>query len=986
MKTHSLPLSVLAIALTTALSPAWAQEGAAGRSADSAAEDQEESAAQALQRIEVTGSRLQKGDVSSRVIVIDQEDIKARGVTSVEDLIRTLPQNLATIGAITNERLNGPLQDNVGRVNISNMGTLGVSAANLGGMGAGRTLILVNGRRMAGAAGIQQGFVNLNGIPLSAVERVEITTDGGSAVYGADAMGGVINFILRRDYVGTTVNAQYENSSNDADTKRVSIYSGYNWGSGSVSATVSHSRRSPVNNWKSGYTTEDYSGYFNGDPNYDFRSFSKGAQPAVYPISDYVYDPATQIVTRIDTALTVPAGLGRAPTADDLVLLDASAKSDRVPQLAGPESESTAVNLNFEQKITDKLTFTASGLFDRTKNSQEERYDNGLAIPLGPGQYYNPFPAYFTDSFSPGTTVYYDPRMEIQSGRLPVATVSNRTEGWSANLGLSYAFNSNTKLDLIYTTSRTKNLGATRNFGSVVSFIEDPTSPNGFRCTNWELDSNRLTGTRLAQMQAIFDRQCQALSSSSPSLAFDPWSTSSTPVGADINTFYYLLDNENRASRLQNFEVRLSGSAFELPGGSVYYALGGDYNEDGIDSREVRNLSILATSRDRHAFFAEASIPVFGKDFSFPLMRALTFNVAARRDVYTSEGAVGTVDNVPYSEGGQILFGKNEFGKTTPSFGALWEVTDSLSLRARWSRGFSAPPPTNLFRVTGTQNTDAWIFNDPLYTCTTDCAFPGARYYIARATSAPNPNLKPETSIQRSYGLAWLPQGALSGLTLDINYNQSKVSNEYASFGMLSRYLSARDQLRQSAFYERDASGRIINVNQMTFNLQGSEYSSITYELGYLWTTRWGSFRPKLTWLDNIKAETTSLPGVPVLRTVGTVQGVDDYKVVAELGWQYRNLTATLWANYTPTYTNDYVLTMYSGNVSNPEYAKPVESFTTYDLTLSWQLRNDLRLNFAGRNILDSTPPFVVIQNRPYDTARYNAAGRTLSLEVQYEL
>jgi len=985
LNTHSFPLSVLAIALAAALSPAWAQELDPADAADSPSQDTDaSSAATALQRIEVTGSRLEKGDVSSRVIVIDQEEIKARGVTSVEDLLRTLPQNLATIGAITNERDRGPLADPQGRATISALGTLGVSAANLGGMGAGRTLILINGRRMAGAAGIQQGFVNLNGIPLSAVERVEITTDGGSAVYGADAMGGVINFILRRDFIGTTVNAQYTGSSNGADGKRFSAYSGFNWGSGSISATLSRSEKKPINNRKTGYTTEDYSAYFDGDPNYDYRDFGRGSQPGVFPINNYIYDPVTGLTTRVQTALTVPDNLGRSPTLDDLVTLDDSAKPDRVPELAGPDSRSDSINLNFEQKITNKLTFTANGLFDRTTNSQEQRYDGGLAISLAPGQYYNPFPAYYNGPWRPATTVYYYPGAEIEGGFLPTSRISNTTEAWSANLGLSYALSEKTKLDLIYTTSRTTNAGASRNFSSLVSFEDDPTSPSGLRCANFELDNNRWTGSQLARMQAVFDSQCAALTSSDPNVAFNPWNTIANPSSGDINDFYYLNDNEDRASRLQNLELRMSGSAFNLPAGAVYYAVGADMNEDGIDSREVRNLTILATSRDRHAFFGEASIPVFGNNFRFPLMHALTLNMAARHDVYTTEGAIGTVDNVPYSLGGEILFGKSEFSKTTPSLGALWEPIEGLRLRARWSRGFSAPPPTNLFSISGTQDFTTYIFNDPLYTCTTDC-IPGTDYYSARATNAPNPNLKPQTSIQRSYGLQWIPKGVLEGLSLDVNYNISTISNEYANFGTLQRYLSSRDALRQTAFYERDASGKVVNVNQMTFNLQGSEYASISYELAYVLGTRYGLFRPKLTYVDNLKAEIQSLPGVDPLRPLGTIQGADEYKVVGELGWQWRNLTATLWAYYTPRYSNDYALMMYGGRIDMPQYAKPVRSYTTYDLTLSMQVYGNLRLNVAGRNITDAAPPFAVVQNRPYDTARYDAAGRTLSVEMQYE-
>ncbi|WP_447410620.1 TonB-dependent receptor plug domain-containing protein, partial [Clostridium perfringens] len=71
---------------------------------------------------------------------------------------------------------------------MSDVGTVGLAAANLGGVGAGNTLVLVNGRRIAGAAGVEQGYANLNGIPLSAIERVEISTGGQSAIYGADAM------------------------------------------------------------------------------------------------------------------------------------------------------------------------------------------------------------------------------------------------------------------------------------------------------------------------------------------------------------------------------------------------------------------------------------------------------------------------------------------------------------------------------------------------------------------------------------------------------------------------------------------------------------------------------------------------------------------------------------------------------------------------------------------------------------------------------
>ncbi|MCD9005883.1 TonB-dependent receptor [Luteimonas sp. XNQY3] len=941
-----------------------------------------------FERIEVTGTRLQHGDITSRLIVLDAEDIKSRGVTSVTELIRTLPQNLATIGDITNERARGPLSNRArGNAAPSAIGTLGVSAANLGGMGAGNTLILVNGRRVAGAAGIEDGFANLNGIPLSAVERVEISTDGSSAVYGSDAIGGVINFILKKDYIGSTLSVQHEYSSNDADSSRASLYSGYAWGSGSLSATLDHSRRKPINNWKSGYVTEDYSGYFNGDPVYDKRSFARGLQPGVIDTSYGVYDPETWAFTSVIQGLSLPSGFTGQPTIDDFIVLGREALRDVVPELAGPDSESNSVTLNFEQQITDRLRFTANGLYSRTTNTQEQTFNNGtLGLMLAPGQYYNPFPARYFNAYTIGTRVYYYPEAEIESGELEPGLLSNTSTSWNANLGLSYQFTPKTRLDLLYTTSASKTEGDSRTFGNLVDFIADPDSPNGVSCYNFQLANNRYGGAQQARLQEAFDRQCLALTSSDPDLAFNPWKSSADGSGSSIQDFYYLFEDEQRSSRSENWELRLNGSLYELPAGDIYYVLGGEYYEDGVDSNEVRVFTGEQVSRDRQAWFAEMTIPVFGRDFVLPGVRSLTVNLAARRDSYDTEGAIGTVDGTPIDQGGELVYGKNTFAKTTPSFGFRWEMLDGLALRGRWTRGFQAPPYTNLFNVTGSSTYRTIIYNDPLYDCNPDCDYPWSpNAYYAPNITAPNPDLQPQTSIQRSLSLSWYPRDVLEGLSLDVTWHHTRIRDEYATRSVLGTFMTQAEIYAIEAFYPRDENGRILAQQNMIFNILGSEYESVTYELGYRFSTSWGDFEPKLTYLDNLKAERRVRADLAPVSTLGHLQGVDDYKVVGSLRWFHRNLSATLWAYYTPEYLNDYELDMYAGIIANPDYAKTVDSYLTWDLSLSWQMRDDLRLNFAGRNILDKAPPFVVVQTRPYDTARYNAAGRTLSLELQYE-
>nr|WP_280529652.1 TonB-dependent receptor [Shewanella dokdonensis] len=103
------------------------------------------------------------------------------------------------------------------------------------------------------------------------------------------------------------------------------------------------------------------------------------------------------------------------------------------------------------------------------------------------------------------------------------------------------------------------------------------------------------------------------------------------------------------------------------------------------------------------------------------------------------------------------------------------------------------------------------------------------------------------------------------------------------------------------------------------------------------------------------------------------------------LRYNYNDLTATLYAYYLPKYLNNYLSYMSAGTVYGTEHDREVDSYLWFDLTASYQLTNSLRINFAGRNIFDKKPPLAVVDQRPYDSSRYNAAGRTFSLEVQYE-
>jgi iron complex outermembrane receptor protein len=149
---------------------------------------------QKVERVEITGSSIKRiaSEGALPVQSISKEEIQRAGISSAEQLMESL--------AISGTGLDN-MTSQVGIMSTAERGNNGAASANLRGLGAGATLVLLNGRRVT-VHGLKGGAVDLNSIPMAAVERVEILTDGASAIYGTDAIGGVINFILRKNYSG----------------------------------------------------------------------------------------------------------------------------------------------------------------------------------------------------------------------------------------------------------------------------------------------------------------------------------------------------------------------------------------------------------------------------------------------------------------------------------------------------------------------------------------------------------------------------------------------------------------------------------------------------------------------------------------------------------------------------------------------------------------------------------------------------------------
>src|SRR5690349_23962617 len=155
--------------------------------------------AQKIEKIEVTGSNIKRveGEGPSAIVVLTKEDIDKSGATNAYELLNLVAAN--------NSAGNVSLANTIGALTFS------ANTASLRGLQGGRTLVLLNGKRLNNFSGEIQGVqgVNLTTIPFNAIERVEVLLDGASAIYGSDAIAGVINFIVRKDYRGAEVTGYY---------------------------------------------------------------------------------------------------------------------------------------------------------------------------------------------------------------------------------------------------------------------------------------------------------------------------------------------------------------------------------------------------------------------------------------------------------------------------------------------------------------------------------------------------------------------------------------------------------------------------------------------------------------------------------------------------------------------------------------------------------------------------------------------------------
>lgn len=965
VRTRNTPALVSALPFAIALALA----GTAAAQ-DSAPAETPSEATRTLDRISVTGSRIKRTDIEAAlpVTVIQKEEIEAQGISSAEQLLQFL--NVAS---------NGPdsLAANSGIAPPGTRGNNGVSGANLRGQGADATLVLLNGRRVA-SHGLAGQVVDLNSIPFATIERVEVLRDGASAVYGTDAIGGVINFITRNDYQGVTASVGadvthdgggsiYQTSvlggMGDLDTDRWNVWLAVSAKSNEI---LRGSDRDFANSFQPG---RGLSPDTRGTP---FANvFSGGGSMAgvdVNPsptVTSYgLIDPATGSTVSAVNLLDLPGGAGcenggdmMGPYDPDIWAGPASryacawdygrARTIQQPvettQFVGRATWRLSDNhqMYFEamgsdvtskrhfeaQQITSSANAGATALDayelnDRTADTYNMVYD-GLASYFG------------TDNLVYGAPIAYrwrciacGPRqIETSTEALRLLLAFEGTIGtWEYASGVSRARSRSSSVlgDGYYFTPALKDM--LRN-GVLNPFLMpgQDQSPEAYAA----LAAASASGLQLYRGETTMTTL-----------------DASFAGGLGVN----LRGGEIQAA----FGADLRREEYEF-GGPAEWAAGNAY-VFGAPGDSVNY--IQPVHRDVKAVFAE---------FYLPVLDSLEVSLAGRYDDY------------------------GDFGSTTnPKLSFKWQPMDWLAVRGAYSTGFKVPDFARLLRGTSETPYTGLDLADP-------AVCPGGRFNPDVAAcdgriqpdilSGGNPALIAEEADQRSVGLVFAPA---DNFNLSIDLWEIERTNTIRSGFSLTQMAANYDAY--AASYIRDASGTIVAIDQRAINSGGTLSRGAEIDANLLGELAGGRWQVNLngSYLDTFKVKDfANRPYGDNL--VGQYERYFNlplqWKHTLSVGWNRGDWTHTLTQVYRDGY-EDWQPPGIANGYSPSDWNPDVDEYITYNYGVSWTGIEHLRVGLGIRNILNTDPPFTLRYLDDGDGAGWEARvadprGRSFNLVLE---
>ncbi|MDP5146709.1 TonB-dependent receptor [Shewanella sp. ULN5] len=868
---------------------------------------------QKVERIAVTGSRIKRTDMetASPVSVIDASSIIASGATSIDDVLQKMT---SSGGAMTNAAVNN--------------GSGGNARVNLRGLGSNRTLVLVNGRRMIASGTGAASTVDLNTIPVSMIQRVEVLKDGASAVYGTDAIAGVVNVILKRDFDGFELNAQTGISGQgDADETSLDFTLGNTFDKGNVVINAQYTKRGEASQADRGFSEcpiaekgaagskelycggSSYSqgGHIWGDRNHGITA--TGPEGA-YAIGDsghygsYVDDgKGKPKFAYFDENVTEADLSGRDGVYHDFTNED-KYNYAKDSFLSTPMER---LNLSFAgtYELTDTIMFFSEAMYTKRWSEQQ----------MAPQPIWNSSPWVYDSSWmnkeligkiQEGEKVSYGRRM-VESGsrdfsqtvdtiRIVVGLEGELDNGWTWDASYNKGKN-----DSVDTLANLHNLGSIND--AVLEGKFDP-----FLQESWEGDS--------------------------------------------IAPFIYTELNSG-GSELDIVAATLSGGIVDLPAGELGFAAGYEhrkesahYTPDSLTSQGLANdprVEPTAGEFSVDELYAELAIPLLA---DLPLAQQVDLSAAMRYFNYST-------------------FGED----TTWKLGLTWRLYDDLMVRGGRSTAFRAPTVGELF---GGKSPS---FDQVVH--------PATEQTQAEVTVGGNPLLTPEEADITTVGLVYSPS-YVEGLSFTVDYYDIAITNTITAvdsnyvanqcLGADGSLINTGTALCQSSNISIDNTGRIKFDNGLQ-NIGATNTSGYDINVAYVFDALNLSWKAGLDTSILSSYEEFDPDGVAVDYRGYITGGVGAY---AKFKSNF-NLTASA-DDWSATYEARYIdgMDSFACKADTTKcYAPSVDSIVYHDLSGSYDVTSTVRMSAGINNIFDEEPPYYTGNNDSNtDPFTYDVLGR----------
>ena len=881
-----------------------------------------------IDNIVVVGSRnagiRRYEDDAQPYVVFNALDVEESLAGNVEDFLRKrLPMNASQT----------TLSQTTGLAEGGNQ-----SRIALRGLDANQTLILVDGRRLPSVSNGTDFFQpDVNGIPLSAIERIEVLPSTASGIYGGGATGGAINIILKRDYSGGEFSVGYDNTfDSDVSVRRFdgSLGASLEGGKTNILITASYSDANPLLVGDRDLTARARELNFQNNPDAFFSAFfpPTGFTTNIRSISgaNLVLDNGTPLGSPYTF---VPAGYPGLSTDGGAALVGNAGQYnlDLPDDLSGARSSLfnnpvvESASLSIRREFADNLEL----YLDAGYYNNEGRRQAGTGFNFGilaPDAATNPFDETIVVSFplpgakSPIESTTRTDRV-LAGGRLDLAHnwAANFEYGWSRSASDISSFNGITNVDFFF------DVGA-----GVVDIMRD--------VNEFPLDLNPYL--------------VNAVTSSS---SFE--------------------------NSLRNASIRLSGPTIELPGGPVIVsALLENRDEEmpaGFVDFPQRGFSIYRPElqQDVTSAYVEAIVPIASKAMSIGGMREFEVQLALRHDRYdtTSPAEAQQLDVVSKDQLPDVAFQNVELSSTNYTLGLRYKPIADVLLRASFGTGFLAP---SLSQVQPLFNVDEFIFfADPKRSGVLE-----QTPIPIEVTSGGNPAIGPEESESLSFGVILTP-GFVPGLRLSIDYTRIEKTDEIANPIDFTNFVDFEDSVpgtvtRAPLTPEDEAlgytGGAVVAIDVAALNVASSKVEAYDFQVNYEWrTAQFGEFELYAVATRQSALGSRVLSNLPEIDRVGFSDGPLEWRGNVGLNWNVASWRLGWNTQYFDSYkvyrsgadtTEIATFALNQGSASIPSQTYH-DFFAQYEFAGSQQFRDsfldgvDLRIGI--QNVFDESPPIV---------------------------